>query len=218
MKRKLLCITPDLNRSGAPIALYELLRILTQKSIYSINVMTYGKGDLLSSYEKLIGNEHLTVLNGLNPTDEFRNCLQNDYDMILLNTAAVYTFSFFFQNTDIPVFWWIHEAPQLIEESFPGFPNPHLLSKNFRLFVPSKGAAEWFNKHYVYDVSVLPVPVFVPDLLETDLPLDLPDNRVIFFVPAAYSYIKGQDILLSAILSLPDEYKDRSLFIFCGYT
>ena len=125
---------------------------------------------------------------------------------------------FFFQNTDIPVYWWIHEAPELIEDSFPGFPNPHLISSNFNLFAPSKGAAGSFNAHYSCNINVLPVPVFEPESLQADIPFHLPDDKILFLIPAAYTYIKGQDILLSAIQSLPDVYKHNSFFIFCGYT
>ncbi len=218
MCKRLLCITPDLSRSGAPIALYGLLRILAEKKDYVITVLTYGRGELLDSYSRLIGENKIEILNGLNPTPEFVRRLRNDHNVILLNTAAVYPFLFFFQNTDIPVYWWIHEAPELIEDSFPGFPNPHLLSPNFHLLAPSEGAAASFKNHYAYNIGVLPVPVFEPGSLPEDLPFPLPDERILFLIPAAYTYLKGQDILLSAIRSLPDEYRQRSSFIFCGYS
>ena len=219
MKNKhLLCITPDFNRSGAPIALLRLITILKTSESITITVMAYGKGDLLAPYTDLLGENHVIILNGLNPSTEFRTGLQSHYDIILLNTAAVYPFSFFFQNTDIPVIWWTHEAPELIVDSFPAFPNPHLLSPNFKICTPSKGAAERFRSDYSYDPYVLPAPVSQTDLNEPDLMIDIPEGKVVFFIPGAYSYIKGQDILLSAVLSLPHDLKNRSYFIFCGYT
>lgn len=218
MKKRLLCITPDLSQSGAPIALYGLLRIIRRNNKYEIFILTYGAGELLASYSDLVGQDHIDILDGLNPTSEFRQRLQKNYDVIFLNTAAVYTFSFFYQNLDLPVYWWIHEAPSLIEDSFPGFPNPHLLSPNFRLFAPSEGAAAGFRAHYAYDINTLPVPVDIPSEISQELPFTLPDDRCIFIIPAAYTYIKGQDILLSAINSLPDEYRKQSYFIFCGYS
>ncbi len=216
--KRLLCITPDFNNSGAPLALIGLLKILMSKNIYCIKVITYGDGPLMSSYEALLGRDNIEVLNGLNPTPEFRHKLQNNYDIIFLNTAAVYPFSFYFQNTEIPVYWWIHEAPEMINDSFPAFPNPHLLSPNFSLFVPSKGAAEWFNKQYAFNISVLPVSVCDSYPSVDDIPVQIPEDKIIFFIPGAYSYIKGQDILLSAIASLPDDFRNNSLFVFCGYT
>ena len=218
MKKQLLCITPDLSQSGAPIALYGLLLIISQKEEYSINILTYGSGELLSDYAGLVVYDHIEILNGLNPTPEFRNRIQSSYDIVILNTAAVYPFAFYFQNLNIPVYWWIHEAPALIEESFPGFPNPHLLSPNFRLFASSAGASAAFNNHYAYDIHTLPVPVYKPDAIKQDLPFELPQNRIIFAIPSAYTYIKGQDILLSAIRALPDEYRQKSYFVFCGYS
>lgn len=219
MKKRLLCITPGFGRTGAPLALLNLLSILSQHDIYDIYVMAYGDGELLHNYSDLIGGDHIEILNGLNPTLEFRYKLQNNYDVIFLNTSAVCTFSNYFQNTDIPVFWWIHEAPEIIRESFPSFINPHLLSPNFHLLAPSKGAAELFSTYYSYkDICVLPVPVTKSKSIMPELPFSLPANRIIFFIPAAYTYVKGQDILLTAIESLPDEYKQKSFFIFCGYT
>lgn len=218
MNKHLLCITPDLKRSGAPIALLGLLRILITKDRYDIDILTYGEGELLPAFTELLGEYHIEILHGLNPTLDFRYRLQNSYDVILLNTAAAHTFSLYFQNLSIPVYWWIHEAPENIKISFPEFPNPHLLSPNFRLFVPSTGAAKWFFDHYSYKISVLPVPVNMPACIEKKTPINIPDDKIVFFIPGAYTYIKGQDILLSAISSLPVEFSKKSLFIFCGYT
>ena len=217
-KKKLLCITPNLTLSGAPIALLELLKILAKRDDREIYLLTYGNGALEYSFEAVIGRDHVEILDGLNPTKEFRYKLQHDYDIILLNTAATCTFSFFFQNTDVPVYWWIHEAPSLIEDSFKEFPNPHLLSDNFRLFTSSSGSSELFREHYSYDISDLPVSIPEPDITAITLPFNIPDDRIIFLIPAAYSYIKGQDILFKAIRQLPEEYRQRSFFIFCGYS
>ena len=218
MKKRLLCITPDFKRSGAPLALLGLLRILLKRDAFVINVMAYGEGELYPLYKNLLGTDHVEILHGLTPTPEFRQRLLNDPDIVLLNTVATLTFLFYYQNTDIPVYWWIHESPELIKDSFPAFPNPHLLSPNFHLFVPSLGTADLFYAHYSYKADALPAPVFVPEYPMPDIPFKLPDDRVIFLIPSAYSYIKGQDLLLSAIRSLPDKYKDQSFFIFCGYT
>ena len=217
-KKKILCITPDLRKTGAPIALLGLIKILLSNDKYDIYVMTYGTGELLTSYTQMLDEKKIIILDFLNPTPEFRTSIQSGYDLIILNTAAVYPFSFFFQNTEIPVYWWIHEAPSLIEDSFPAFPNPHLLSSNFQLCVSSAGSAELFRSHYSYDASVLPAPVFAPESITTDIPLELPDDRVLFLIPAAYTGLKGQDILLSSISRLPDEFGKRALFVFCGYT
>lgn len=218
MEKKLLCITPDLSLSGAPTALYGLLLIINSKKKYNISILTYGSGELLSDYADLAGYDHIEILNGLNPTPEFRCRIQSSYDIVILNTAAVYPFAFYFQNLDIPVYWWIHEAPSLIYESFPGFPNPHLLSPNFRLFASSEGASAVFHEQYTYDINTLPVPVYKPDVIKQGLPFELPQDRIIFVIPSAYTYIKGQDILLSAIQALPDEYRQKSYFVFCGYS
>ncbi len=219
MKKRLLFITPDLKRSGAPIAIHRLIQIIIEKEDYEISVMSYGNGVLLSSYIELLGEDHITILNGLNPTEEFRWHLQNDYDIVFLNTAAAHTFIFYFQNTNIPVYWWLHEAPDMIENNYPAFPNPHLLSPNFRLLLPSMTASSLFKAHYTYDdVFTLHPPIFFNDDINEELQIDIPSDRIVFFVPGAYSYIKGQDILLSAISSLSEKYRKRSLFIFCGYS
>ncbi len=198
--------------------MYGLLRLLKNRKQYNINIMAYEEGDLHKDYESLIGASNIEMLNGLPCTNEFRERIQNDYDLVLMNTAAVYPFSFFLMNTEVPVYWWLHEAPQMIEDSFPAFPNPHLLSSNFHLFLPSKGAARFFSEQYSYMASVLPVPVYEPSADKISLPVSLPDDKIIFFIPSAYTYIKGQDILLSAIEKLPENYRQQSYFVFCGYS
>ena len=219
MRKKLLCITTGFHRSGAPIALYGLLRILCRNDNYDISILAYEDGEMHTYYCDLIGTSNIELIDALPCTKEFRDKIQNEYDLVILNTSVVYPFLFFFQNTSIPVYWWIHESPNLIESSCPGFPNPNLLSPNFRLFASSSGAQEIFRSYYSYNnISVLPVPIFMPHHSVDTLSLSVPDDRCVFFIPAAYTYIKGQDILLKAIASLPANYIDRSFFVFCGYS
>ena len=44
------------------------------------------------------------------------------------------------------------------------------------------------------------------------------NEQVIFFIPAALTSIKGQDLLIKAITMLPEEFQKKSKFYFCGYS
>lgn len=218
MRRRLLCITTGFSRSGAPIALFGLLKILVNRNVYDIKLIAYEEGPLHKDYAGLVGEKNMELLDCLPCDDDFRARLQNNYDLVIMNTAVVFPFFFFFQNLQIPVYWWLHEAPDLIESSCPAFPNPHQLSPNFRLFVSSSGSRDMFYKHYRYEPSVIPVPIYKDVIDDQKLEFDIPKDKVIFFIPAAFTYIKGQDILLKVIGQLPEDFKNNSFFIFCGYS
>ena len=68
---------------------------------------------------------------------------------------------------------------------------------------------------YDFDLDVLPMPI---KEVSDDSDNNSAGNKVCFFIPAAYTYIKGQDILLSAISRLPAEMARACQFVFCGYT
>lgn len=218
MKKRLLVITTGFKNTGAPIALFNLLKVLNRLNKHDISIIGYEKGDLHEKYASLSCVTDITVIDSLQCSEEFRKHIQNDFDEVLLNTAVVYPFSFYYQNTQIPVYWWIHEAWQMINDNVAGFPHPLLLSSNFRLLASSKGSARALSDHYSYNINTLSVPVFKPEQLTEEISVELPSDKVIFVIPSAYTYIKGQDILLKAIADLPADYRARSYFIFCGYS
>lgn len=218
MRKKLLVITTGFKNTGAPIALLNLLKVLCQTDTYDISVIGYENGDLYKVYESIPCVSDITIVESLPCTEDFRKHLQNDFDVVFLNTAVVYPFLFYFQNTSIPVFWWVHEAWQMIEDNVASFPHPVLLSSNFRLMASSDGSAKALTEHYSYTFESLPVPVFKPEQPLKEVSINLPSDKVIFVIPSAYTYIKGQDILLKAIAAMPSEYIKRSYFVFCGYS
>lgn len=218
MNKRLLCVTTGFDATGAPIALYRLLKVLSVSKQYDIHVVGFETGEMISDYAALLGTSSIEILNELPYAEKQRNRFRSDYDVILLNTAVVCDFYNFFQNLSIPVYWWIHEAPAMIMKECPGFPDPHYLSSNFHLLTSSAGASSLFSDHYSFDAPDLPVPVFYPEKPLPEIPIDIPDDIVLFVIPSAYTYIKGQDILLHAIKSLPDDYRSKAIFLFFGYT
>lgn len=200
--KKMLVITPDLSLNGANVVLYELLEILSDKI----------QCHLIASADGEFGNK----LNGINVSYEIQSTVTknsintNSYDMVFLNTSSVHYYALLLQNTPIPVYWWFHESyEQLVQQQ--NIVHLGLLSDNFKFFGVTPKVIRGLKE--LFGVNALLLPMAVKDVNEHTKHIIEP----IVFIPGAYSYIKGQDILIKAIARLPKNLLDSFTFVFAGY-
>jgi len=210
--KKALIFVPDMSLNGAQTSLYSLAQILSDLS-YVITIISSEDGEYRQKYTDL------GVVVAVNPNvavdDVAREFIQSQFDLVILNSSSCLPYLFFFINTSVRTIWWLHETKQQIENCHSYIPAPQLLSPNISIVAAHPSVQEGLRSMFNHDFKLLPVPVI--DHIFTGTPLPCND-KVTFFIPAAYSYIKGQDILLKVISTLPKEYLDRSEFIFCGYS
>ena len=210
--KRALIFVPDMSLNGAQTSLYSLVKILSGLS-YSITIISSEDGEYRQKYTDL---GVVVAINSNVAVDEVtREFLQSQYDLVILNSSSCLPYLFFFVNTNVRTIWWLHETKQQIENCHSYIPAPQLLSTNISIVAAHPSVQKGLQSMFNYDFKLLPVPVI--DHFSTGTPLPCND-KVTFFIPAAYSYIKGQDILLKVISTLPKEYSDRSKFIFCGYS
>lgn len=208
MMNAILFILPDLELNGAQTVFSELLNYYINR--YEITIIAPSGGSYEAYYRDL-GCE-VVIRPVVAGNSEFRHKMQTNYKYVFMNTSSVAPYVYYFINTDVQVYWWLHETKeQLVSENH--MLNPNLFSENIHLYAVTERVKNGIRELYQYEIDVLPMPI-------EEKPIETPrelDNKIRFFVPAAYTYIKGQDELLEAINLLPREMIDKSEFIFCGY-
>ncbi len=208
-EKNLLVITPSLKLQGALTVLVELLSYYENKSV-QLFILSPEDGNyrdiLLSMGCIVVIREYVSC------SSSYRKFLQTAFDGVFINSAACNFYAYYFMNTTTKVLWWFHETKEQLSTMLNHQLHLGLLSENFTLagVMPSvqKGLKELF------DVDAALLPMAIADRYNGNKELQ---NKVTFFLPAGYTFIKGQDVLLKAILLLPPEERQKAVFIFCGY-
>lgn len=210
--KNMLIIIPELSLGGTLTVLLEMIHLM-KKQGYRLYVISSVDGPVFR--EKLLDLGITVVIRPYaNCEDWYRKFLQTAFDCVFINSAVCYYYSYLFINTDVKVLWWLHETRAQLETIRTEFPNLYMLSSNFKLAGVTKAVEKGIKELYQKQIDSLPMPIADHRGLKKDL---RQKEKVVFLIPAAYTVIKGQDILLQAIQRLPESYKQKSQFIFCGY-
>lgn len=207
--RKILVISHQLSRTGAPIVLLDLIRIYWERG-YQIEVITMLDGELREELDRMRipvkVQEHF-----LDQAEEFFQLIEN-FDLLVLNTLITFEAVHLLKYTKIPVMWWIHEGRQYFEYFQTVLPDFRKLPANIHVFSVSHSVQQMIAQ--IYGVST--------EILHFGLKDEYTDhrknkgNKVRFLTAGMYSKVKAQDVLVEAIRELPKEYLQRTEFFFCG--
>lgn len=210
-KENILVIVPNLNIGGALIVLLEMLENL-QKLNYQIYVVSSENGKFRDVFLEM----RIPVI--IRPyvvcEMSYRRFLQRYFQLVFVNSASCYAYIYFFLNVKVRVLWWLHETKAQLSTLGSGMPDFRLLSANIQAVGVTKEVALGIEELYKVDIPVLHMGI--KDCLEHPV-VFTENNKVRFFMPASFSIIKGQDLLLQAIMLLPKKFQEKSEFIFCGY-
>lgn len=212
-KCRMAVIVPDLELNGAQIVLLELLRlVIKMRPEMDVYMISPSDGPYRQNYQNM--GITVAVRSYVVAPEEFKHILQSEFEITLINTAACFSYVYYYINTRAKVLWWLHETQQQLSTMMNNFPNPNLLSDNITIAGVTKAVKRGIANMFSYDIEILHMPV--KDCSQVSAG-DLHDEVVTFVMPAAFTYIKGQDILLQAVASLPENYKNKTRFILCGY-
>lgn len=208
---KILAITHQLDRTGAPIVLFKLLEILKDAG-YDIEIMSMKEGEL-SNEAKRLGFPFSIRPRFLHDYENFIN-IAKEFDLVIVNTLAAFEAIHALKTTDISVLWWLHENDNIFEFLKDLIPDFKELPDNIRVFAVSIRVQEYLKIHYGFNADILPIPV---DDIPSDHGTVLGINDKIRFVTVGtYSKVKGQDILAKSIRGISDKLIDSCEFLFCG--
>ncbi len=211
-KPLVLCVLPNLSLNGAQTVFLEILNILNEHCDYRYCIISPEDGSYREVFTAL--NCIVCIRPFVVVSDDFRKFLQDSFVSVFLNTALVHGYSMYFVNTDIPVFWWIHESSEHLQACCQSMPNPNLLSSNFHIYGVTSRVDRAYRDLYDYPLPVMHMSI---QDMHDNYSSKRKDDKTTFLIPAAYTPIKGQDILLQAISMLPQEYQEKASFLFCGY-
>lgn len=202
--KKMLVITPDLSLNGANVVLLELLELLVKR--IGIHVVASNGGE----FEKKLREKDIRyeIQNVITP----QSIDLGNVDAVFLNTSSVHYYALLLQNTNIPVHWWFHESYEQLVQQQQNFVHLGLLSDNFHFYGVTPKVLRGLKK--LFDVDARLLPMAVKDVYDDTKEMSI---QPLVFIPGAYSYIKGQDILLKTIAGLPKDILNSFEFVFAGY-
>jgi len=214
-KKKYLFIIPDLSLNGANTVLYELLSYITCYHDESSEhfIISSANGPFAAKYEAL--GCHIWIRENVYCPHDIRELLSRGFTYVFLNTSSVHYYALFFMNTPVKTYWWFHESYEQLSNEQENFLHLGLLSDNFKILGVTNKVLSALRE--IFGINADLFPMIINDIHDS-IPATTPDKRTIkFFIPGAYTYIKGQDLLLKAISELPIEYRSKAQFIFAGY-
>lgn len=214
--KKMLVALPCLIPSGGINVVIDLIEVL-QKMGYHIDLLSREKGDL---YERFcaLGIEVRIEENILD--DSLISWILKNYDEVFVNTLQMFGMIYKLNGKDIEVKWRLHEPPLFFSQYSEAVPQAFWdhLSDNVHVFAAGNVVHEHLLQTYGKENTVLNFGIpdlagKVPDTANGIVSAD----KVTFLLPSViFQHIKGQDILALAILNLPEEYQERTEFIFTG--
>lgn len=212
-RKHILCVVPNLSMNGAQTVLLELLELLKLFQNYELCIISPEDGEYRDIY---VDKGALVCIRPyISVSEEMRSLLQTGFDAVILNTALVHGYSMFFVNTPVPVLWWIHESKEHLQACCIDMPNPNLFSSNFLIYGVTETVTDTYETLYGYTLPILHMSI--SDCRDRYPSSSRNDGKVQFVMPGAYTPIKGQDLLLQAIISLPPQYREKAVFVFCGF-
>ena len=184
--------------------------MLILRKYYAVTIIASEDDVYRDKYLKI--GARIAIRQYVSCAEEFKDYMRS-YDLVFLNSSSTIPYLYFFINTSTKTILWLHESEEQLKNTNLLLPPPQLLSPNIMICGVTKKVRQGIRNLYNFDTEILHMPI-----REESSSFEKTDDKVRFFIPAAYTFIKGQDILLEAISKLPAQYMDKSEFIFCGYT
>lgn len=207
--RDILFISHELTRTGAPVVLKDMVRVALDNGDFPI-VLCPTDGPLKQEYLDM-GVAVIIDESFINGHWMFEHFARN-FDLVVVNTLAGAKAIELLENSLPPVLWWIHEGSFAINSLKTNIPSK--LGQNIKVFCGGEYALYHFKKLGLKcETGILNYGVADAENLILE-PIE--DDKVTFLLAGTYEKRKGQDILVKAIQSLDERYKDKAEYIFIG--
>jgi glycosyltransferase involved in cell wall biosynthesis len=234
---KILAISHQLSRTGAPIVLLDMLR-LYRKQGYTVDVIAMQDGPLREELEQ--EDVEVAIQDRFwHVRDAFRE-LASEYDLVIANTLITYEAIQALNHSAVPVLWWIHEGEQYFEYFKTVIPDFAHIGANIHPYAVGHYVQDVVKRRYGVEIPVLHFAVadsgmksdsaevspadsgIKSDSIETsaadDIPTEAtkPERKARFLTAGTYSSVKAQDVLAAAVRLLPPSDREHAEFYFCG--
>ena len=219
MGDRILFVTHQLSRTGAPIVLLDMIGVCLKEGC-NVEVISLLDGELKSDIEQMGIN--VTIKDDfVNDWDNFRKYAEH-FHAVVANTLITYQVIHVLNNSNVPVIWWLHEGEQYFEYFKTVIPDFNCLGSNVHVYSVGHRVKDVVMKRYSFMTDILHMGV--EDFHTDDSyagksvfeQYDPKHEKVRFLVVGTYSKLKAQDILARAIEELDEEVRNQCVFLFCG--
>lgn len=215
MAKKLLFITHQLTRTGAPQVLLDMMRCCLSMGHVAM-VISLSDGEARTEWES--EGVNVTIMPQLAEVGEQMAPIFSRFDTVIVNTLVCYGAIPICVEAGVNTIWWIHEYSAYFDHYHSVLPGCDELGDRITVLGVSPMVRQLLVERTRY-ISAGLLPFYVADgrrygvdtLVQNDR-----GDRIRFVCAGMYAYIKGQDILCKAIEILPTEIRNRCLFSFYG--
>lgn len=209
-QKRILLITHELSRSGAPIALLYAAKILKKHGFFPV-VASWIDGPLK---EEFVSNDipvliDFTLLKGT--LDEKK--WMDQFDLIFVNTLILY-YLLEERSFSIPVIWWIHEVDDCYDlvdiEKL-----PRIQGRDISIFAVGNYALDAYKRYFKNDNSKI-LLYGIPDTNKLYKIKKEKEDKLVFAIVGLVSKRKGQDLFVEAIKKLSKEELHQAEFWIIG--
>ena len=202
---RLLVITHELSRSGAPIVLWKVCRSLAGQG-HQVTVLSPSDGPLQAAYQ----SDGITVHIIPSLLSDARMVLPylQDQELVLANTILSYRTVHAAKAANIPVLFWVHESElgqQLCRRSPAAAAAIHQAE---RVIFPSHATAALYRAFAgtnPFTTIHIGIEAAQPSPQGSSAPAGLSADKFNIVVVGSVEPRKGQDVLLQALELLPTE-------------
>jgi len=210
-KPKLLIVTHNLSRTGAPYITLSLARIMRES--YDITVISPVPGDLEILYAA--SGIHLLINSSIIDCSEETRTVLKEFDLIILSTSSLWSIALQAKRWGMKVIWMIHDALSTKLSGNAGW-RKTIIECNFVVF-PSEDTRQRYKDHLQTDNhQVVPYGIDYPIPLQNNLCKTKTKRNVQFLHVGVKTPRKGQDILVRSIEVLHNNDIEGFEFVFIG--
>lgn len=210
-RKKILVFSHALTSTGAQNVLFQAVQLL-KKQNFEVVVASGTDGVLRTRLQEL--DIPVVIIRNVYAENEEIIQLCEWADLLVVNTLLLYETVIELMRLKKPLLWWIHETGFLKKvdlEDFVEIEQNSMVS----IYAVSPLVKRKITEHYGVDFNLKELCYGLPDYGRGEDP-DIKNEKMIFAHIAAIAYIKGQDLLLKAVSTLPEHIREKVEFWFVG--
>ncbi len=210
---KILFITHQLSRTGAPQVLLDMIRLCVAAGHRTV-VITMEDGPLRSGLEAI--NIPVTLIPSFHEAADSLIPVFSGFDLAVVNTLVAHEAIPLCSRSGVCTLWWIHEHAayfDLYREAILSYGAP---APNIHVYGVSPVTCELIKEKLNISPSLLSFGI---QDLRGSLPAKKADSEKLrFLCIGLYAYVKGQDLLADAVEKLMRSDRRPFYFDFFGNT
>ena len=203
----ILLISDNFSYTGVPVAIKNMANVLRRMG-YSVLIAAMEGG----TFERELLFEMIDYIDDLElgyQTEYFKNMLQQ-FIAIVVGTFDLYRIAETILCIKTPTIWWVHETYEMYYMGKEKVPQ----RVGLKFFAGGNRVKKIFTAHY-RECDMQKLQYCIPDFNRKIFPRKK-DVRMVVSVIGTVIERKAQDILLEALVRMPEDYRNKLKVIFVG--